>query len=259
MRNNLNPGPIIPSEHESPAYYARASTQAPSIKLVAAPQASAFASREEYLHFVTHKLNNKLWEDGRINMGIDPSGRVLANSVSPYSETFWDNVEPKLQPLVKALRDKRYLTYSSCEGHCLQSRRFVGIAFWSDQAREEFALKIESLGLFAVKCRRVDHVANMRTKESKTGEIEFTRSDKVTATDNNKKDEVDGFNISFHRKYDTYYFMELIIFDETPKVTGPISFAKALWLRWLKKNRWDATTEKITNFIRSKAIPTYTM
>lgn len=259
MSNKLSPGIVIPSEHEQAAYYASASTQAPSIKLVATPQASSFATREDYLYFVTHKLNNAKWEDGRINMGIDGNGRVLANSVSPYSETFWENVEPQIQGLVKAIRDKRYLTYSSCEGHCLQSRRFVGLAFWSEKAREEFARRIESLGLFGVECRRINHVANMKTKEGKDGKIEFARSAKVSASDYDSKDEVDGFNISFHRQYEKYFFLELIIFDETPTIKGPMTLVRALWLRWLKKHRWQATTRKIQLAIQQKEFPNYMM
>ncbi len=249
---------IDPIINDAPtAIYASAQTQAPAIKLVATRQASSFASRRDYLKYLTHEVNNAVQADGRINMGYDDKGRVMANSVSPYSQKFWDNVEPKIHDLVKALRLKRYLTYSSCEGHCLQSRRFVGLAFWSDKAREEFAKRIEKLGLLGVKCRRLNHVANMVTKEKPDGSIDFARANKVTANDYDSKDEVDGFNISFHRKYERYYFLELIIFDEAPDIKGPISLIKATYLKTLKKYLWEKSTAKITAAISSHQFPTY--
>ena len=88
-----------------------------------------FNTPEEFIYYMTHKVNNTLHKNGRIYMKIDDNGNLFANSVSPYSEQFLSNIEEKIKPLVTALHNKRYLTYSSCEGHGLSYRRYVGIAF----------------------------------------------------------------------------------------------------------------------------------
>lgn len=75
-----------------------------------------FQSKEELIYHLTHKTNNILHEDGRIYLKINASGELFAQSISPYSETFLNNIEPKIKELVQAFINKRYLTYSSCEG-----------------------------------------------------------------------------------------------------------------------------------------------
>ena len=71
---------------------------------------------EDYSYYISHKVNNIIHKNGRIYLDIK-DGKLTANSVSPYSEKFWLNIENGIKPLVEAFYKKRYLTYSSCESH----------------------------------------------------------------------------------------------------------------------------------------------
>lgn len=218
---------------------------------------SSFASREDFLRHLTHEVSNVRQVDGRINLGVDARGRVVSNSVSPYAHHFMDNVEDGVRDLVLALRTKRYLTYSSCEGHCRLSRRFVGIAFWSPEARDDFAKRIEGLGLRGVSCRPLDRVANVRNVDAGDGRISSRRFDHVELYD--LDDETDGFNASFHRAYERYWFVELVIYGEAPGGRGFADRWRRIELAFLKRFCWAKTTRRVTAAIADDGFPVYKM
>ena len=66
------------------------------------------------------------------------SGQYVATNVSPYSKEFEKNLEPKVKDSILMLRDKGYLTLSSCQGHCLNSKRYITLAFYSKERAEQF-------------------------------------------------------------------------------------------------------------------------
>ena len=68
----------------------------------------------------------------------------------PYAESFFDNIEPKIAPLVSALHKKRYLTYSSCEGHDYTYRRYVGLAFSDEESRDYVVDQVKALKLWGL-------------------------------------------------------------------------------------------------------------
>lgn len=244
--------------HSAPiAIIAQAPTpaQATLVAVAQQQQMGDDIARHDFLHHLTHEVSNTLQADGRINLGHDEHGRVLANSVSPYSKIFWDNIEPGVKPLIEALRAKRYLPYSSCEGHCTRSRRYVGLAFVSPETREAFAKSIEALRLPEVLCRRLDRVANMKHDMEAEDASSPKRSDDFRYYQ--RKDETDGFNVSFHRRYERYWFLELVIFDVTPPVKNLKTLWKAIKLRVLKKWFWPRVTGRITRAVSQKDFPVY--
>ena len=77
----------------------------------------------------------------------------------PLCGKLLDNIEPKIAPLVSALHKKRYLTYSSCEGHDYTYRRYVGLVL----GRGEQGLcggPGEGTQALGVELRKFDRVAN---------------------------------------------------------------------------------------------------
>lgn len=210
---------------------------------------------EEILHKLHFETVNTRQPDGRINGGTDRNGNPIYYFVSPYAERFWDNVEPGVVPLVRALRSKRYLTYSSCQGHCLRSRRYVGIAFADHESREAFCRPVEQAGLPTVRINRLDHAANQQAEVTDSGTVRLVRQaadpDKATVS----------FNHAFGRSYADYVFAELIICDQLPQ-------GRPLWLAvrhpatigpivWHKLFAWDRLTREVAALIRSDAVPRY--
>lgn len=229
--------------------------------LTARKQQADFASTEDFIRYLTHEVNNVFHsETGRINMGIDANGVLYANSVSPYSETFLANIEPKIKPLVEALHKKRYLTYSSCDGHGNTFRRYVGLAFADDESREYVARQIEKLRLPGVKIKYMDTVSNMKIDAAMSKRIKYSgkMSPAETKTEEQSRLEIEGFNVQFHRNYESYVFLEIIILEEVyfdrTFLANPL---KSIWLCFMKKFFWDYLTSKITAFINSSEFKKY--
>lgn len=216
-----------------------------------------FNTPEEFIYYMTHKVNNKLHNNGRIYMKIDDNGNLFANSVSPYSEQFLLNIEEKIKPLVTALHNKRYLTYSSCEGHGLSYRRYVGIAFADESERTYVENFIEKQKIFGVKTKIYDSVINQHVSVGKNSP-QYNEKFNNQLNPVSPEEEANTFNIQFHRNYERYYFLEIIILEEIP-------YDKSFWkrpiyftlLKFLKKYHWDKKTQKITNAINSKEFKKY--
>lgn len=76
-RNSINP--VAPT---SIVAYAEVRSVS-EILLIAQAQEQQFASEEEAIYYLTHKVNNVRHEDGRIYMKLTKDGQLYANSVSP--------------------------------------------------------------------------------------------------------------------------------------------------------------------------------
>lgn len=221
-----------------------------------------FETTDELIYHVTHNTNNVVHKDGRIYLKITASGELFAQSVSPYSKTFFDNIEPKIKDLVKSFVDKRYLTYSSCEGHDLSFRRYVGLAFVDESSREHLIEQIQTLNLPGIEFYRKDSVANCPIEVNNKGH--YTYKEKIIPLNEVNEQEIHAFNIQFHRNYERYYFLELVIFNAVPVFEGKIlSFNFIKWiynnfkLIIAKKLLVDKYTEKITNLINSDKVKKY--
>lgn len=261
-RNSINP--VAPT---SIVAYAEVRSVS-EILLIAQAQEQQFASEEEAIYYLTHKVNNVRHEDGRIYMKLTKDGQLYANSVSPYAESFFDNIEPKIAPLVSALHKKRYLTYSSCEGHDYTYRRYVGLAFSDEESRDYVVDQVKALKLWGVELRKFDQVAN---QDIDTGRLKphqkapkylgkYRPGDLIQDEWKARKDaETRAFNIQFHRSYDTYFFLEIVIFTDLDfslswLLRNPF---KSVWLYFMKKYRWDRTTQKITALVESEKFKKY--
>lgn len=207
----------------------------------------------EKIYYITHKINNTKHKNGRINIRIDKEGQLFANSVSPYADKYMENIEEKIQPLVLALHKKRYLTYSSCEGHGMTFRRYVGLAFADEESREYVAKEIECLKIFGVFVKKFESVANQKIDQDKKGRPIFVK--KYNKEDREElqkiqKEEVNTFNIQFHRHYENYYFLEIIILEEVNiNILTPLKSIKLLYIGFLKKFFWEKITQKVVNHI----------
>lgn len=220
-----------------------------------------FETTEDLIYHVTHHTNNVIHKDGRIYLKITANGELFAQSISPFSKTFFDNIEPKIKDLVKALIDKRYLTYSSCEGHNLSFRRYIGLAFANEESRQHIIDQIKSLKLPGVECHIKDSVANCPIEFNEKGN--YIYKSKIIPNETNQQ-EIDAFNIQFHRNYERYYFLELVILKAVPIFNGSLLSFK--FVNWIFKNSLliiakkllvETYTKKISNLIKSEKIKKY--
>lgn len=213
---------------------------------------------KDYVYYITHKVNNVKQKGGRIYMKME-NGDISANSVSPYAEKFMDNVEEKIQPLVSALRGKRYLTYSSCMGHGFSFRRYVGLAFSDEETRDYVAQQIKSLKLLGVKTVPFDNVSNTRvTVNERTKKPTFGKYTEEERQKINYAHEAETFNIQFHRNYERYYFLEIVILDVIKfEYEGIVQELKKLGWKFVKTFLWDYLTEKVVDKINSKNFKKY--
>lgn len=215
-----------------------------------------FASQEELVYYITHNLPNKKHSNGRIYMKINEDGQLFANSVSPYSAIYLDNIEQKIQPLVLAFHNKRYLTYSSCEGHGLSFRRYVGLAFADVESRQYVADEVTNLNIPGVYVKYLESVTNQKIERNHKGDPIFMQ--KYQQQENLEYEETKNFNIQFHRNYDKFYFLEIVILEEAVlSIKKPFKLLRGLWLLFMKKYFWDTLTQKITTHINSEHFKKY--
>lgn len=221
-----------------------------------------FETTDELIYHVTHNTNNVVHTDGRIYLKITAKGELFAQSISPFSKTFLDNIEPKIKDLVKALIEKRYLTYSSCEGHDLSFRRYIGLAFVDEETREHLIKEIKKLNLLGVEFHKKESVANCPIEFNDNGN--YTYKNKIVPENQINEQEIHAFNIQFHRQYQRYYFLELVILKAVPMFEGKLMSFK--FFKWIlsnipliiaKKFFVESYTRKITQLIKSDKIKKY--
>lgn len=248
MRNNLAPTQI--------EIKAEINKQDLSRTLIA--RRNEFKSDKEFIKYVTHEVNNKKQKSGRICMEILPDGTVYANSVSPHNKKFLENIEPKIKDLVSAFINKRYLTYSSCEGHDLTFRRYVGLAFADEDSRQYVIDEISNLNIWGVKFNKLDSVINQNVTFTDSKPIEYKEKLQYDLLESNIENEAEVFNISFHKNYTRYYFLELIIYDVTnfdkTFFKTPLKHIRT-WI--MKKFFWENTTKKLSMLINSSNFTKY--
>lgn len=198
-------------------------------------------------------LSNALQPDGRINAGVNALGKEISHTVPPQSDRFWDNIEPAIRPLVRALREKRYLTYGSCDGHTLWNRRFVGIAFYDEASREALLAPIEAAQLPIVSIERLHSAANMQLGSHGHGEDWISHEE--TAHELNPEVELESFNLLFGRNYDRICFAEISLGRRLRE--GWWHKPDQLHEVWTKWRRWDALTRRIADIVAGEAVPRY--
>lgn len=229
---------------------------------IIAQEKITFSSQEEFVHFLTHKVSNNMHKNGRIYMKIDEKGSLYANSVSPYADIFEAQLEPNIKPLVQALNTKRYLTYSSCEGHGNTFRRYVGLAFADKESREYVKNYIKQLGIWGVYTIELNSVSNQNLNANEQNVYKPLYESKIDTelTPQHPEQEAFNFNIQFHRHYERYYFLEIVILQALPYGYGKAFWRhpiKHSWLCLMKKYFWNHQTKKVTQAIESSSFQKY--
>jgi hypothetical protein len=175
---------------------------------------------DEQIFYVTHNIHNRKQKNGRINRFNTETGQYSANSVSPFAENFEsNNIEPKIQPVVSALLSRGYYTYSSCAGHCLSDRRFVGIAFPNLMLKIRFLAQMSHLRGMGVSFRELESVVNQKSAITATG-LETIPYGEAGQRYVSLEEETHVFNIQFHEEAERFYFVEMIILEGADTCSG---------------------------------------
>lgn len=212
-------------------------------------------SLDEQIYYVTHQVHNRKQADGRINRFDPTTGVYAANSVSPFAENFLElNVEEGVKPLVQALIQKGYFTYSSCAGHCLTDRRFVGIAFQNEISKIRFLNQMRFLESHSVVFKELESVINQKSDLS-GHDMKSTPLGESGQQFVSTSEETSVFNIQFHSDSLRYHFVEMILLegnDTCNLMNSPVRAIKLLLRRLFYKdeNMWMAT-----DFVMNKLIP----
>lgn len=185
-----------------------------------------------------HKYVNPRQKDGRINSGYDKHGNLVAITVSPFSATFWDNIEDGVRPLIKAFVGKGYMPFSSCEGHGDFSSRFVYLAFGSEDKREK-AERLIRKHLWFVPGIIIDRTSmphNIQTNDD--GSLERLSKAKLDMQS------VRSFNTVFHKEEKFYCCLRITLFREYKDC-------------WRKMVLTEWVTNRIIKLVQSERFPRY--
>ena len=165
-----------------------------------------------------------------------PKFPPISITISPFSDTFWLNIEDKMKPLVKALIDKSYMPFSCCQGHSIFFPRYVHLAFGSEAERDNTMKLLKSFTWFipGVVIEKIKMPHN--TAVDKRGKL--TRLEKATIN----KESVMSFNTVFHQNYDNYYCLNIIIFRRLRDYIMKLLF-------------WDKVTNYLVKKIKSRDFP----
>lgn len=224
----------------------------PNVSIVAEASASQLnlselkpLDEEEKRSKIVNTVYNKKWPDGRI-YGLSQDGSYTSHSVSPYSKFFLDNIEERIKPLIIALKEKGYLSLSSCEGHSIYFKRYVTLIFPS----KETAVEFQSLFPFTklkFELRHCTEVLNTSIESDAFGNI---LNSKKVFIGVQHEGAVRYINSIANRRYRDAWLLEMIISDKIHYSDG--------WGKYLKN--WkeivfraffiDAYTRRLTNHIR---------
>ena len=210
---------------------------------------TSFLGKIKQLHHTSLNSKNK---DGRINYGTDSNGRILSHSVSPYAKTFWSNIEQGIKPLVEALYNKMFLTISSCEGHDYTSRRFVAVVLPSEDYAKLLARQIGNMTFLEYDifhCSKyMNQVLDVNEKINKVKDIgrveDGMNADMAVVT----------LNAMYHRGYDNYYVLEIIIGKEIEKEDPWYLKLGLKFFKYFLQKKW---TRRVIKRINSDRVSYY--
>lgn len=205
------------------------------------------SDREKLLALV-NTSHNKKQADGRI-YSLSSTGEYSSHSVSPYADSFLDNIEEGIKPLVLALKDKGYLSISSCESHGLSFRRYVTLVFPSEQTAEDFLSHFP----FPIATNLVHCTEFLNNKIDVDDYGNLSNSRKIEAN-NNIRHSIEYVNTMFKRPYADAWFLELTI---TPviEIKKPWHYITKLPAIIKKKIFTRYLTNRLIKFVKSDKIP----
>jgi len=207
-------------------------------------------SHPEKMKKLVRTTINKKHENGRI-YSIGSDGEYSSHSVSPYSKTFIDNIEEKIQSLVTTLVKRGYLTVSSCQGHSLGEGRQIHICFKSKKEIERFISEIKTATtkhmFFDV--HKAEEFFNIQVDFENNGKINI----KKAKIESNHDGLTSYMKAMFWQHSDSWYVLGMFLI-------GDLNLKKAsLWQvikRWVyKKFLLEKDTQKLANHINQNTAP----
>lgn len=220
--------------------------QLPKKQIIKYKKREALSARDNLLKIV-NTTHNKKWNDGRI-YALSQDGSYSSHSVSPYAKTFLDNIEEKIKPLILALKDKNYLSISSCEGHTIYFKRYVTLVFPSKMTALEFQSRLPFKKL-KFNLKHCTEVLNNAVEHDEYGNIINTK--KVEPI-NNKENAVEYINCLVKRNYVDAWLLEVIISDQIHHEDGWGKYFRNWKEILFKKFFMESFTKKLTKFIEKK-------
>lgn len=209
-------------------------------------KAEPLSTRDKLLKIVNTSYN-KQWPDGRI-YGLSKEGQYTSHSVSPYSKHFSKNIEKNIQPLVFALKEKNYLTISSCEGHSIYFKRYVTVIFPSKETALEFK---ERLPFKKLKFN-LNHCSDVLNNSLEVDDYGNILNSKKEKRENDKQAALEYVNCFIKRNYADAWFLEIIISDQIKHEEGIWKYFKNFKEIIFKKIFINFYTNRLTNFIKRK-------
>jgi|688.fasta_scaffold853215_1 hypothetical protein len=206
-------------------------------------------TKKEILEKIVNTTYNRKWPNGKIH-SLSKNGEYVSHSVTPYAKDFLDNIEDGIKPLVIALKDKGYLSISSCEGHNLWDRRFVVLIFPSKKEAISFQNKMP----FNVTSEIKHHTEFLNTRLSVDGYGQILNAEKKEF----KKDpneSLDYINTFTKRNYADAWFLELIIIDKIEYTDGFWKYIKNIKYILFRKFFLKFYTKCITDYVLSDSMP----
>jgi hypothetical protein len=204
-------------------------------------------SQRELLYKIVNTTHNKKWPDGRI-YSLSKDGEYSSHSVSPYSKNFLDNVEERIKPLVIALKDKNYLSISSCEGHGIYFKRYVTLIFPSKETALEFQSRLPFKKLKFI----LKHCTEVLNNDIETDQYGNILNSKKVNKENNREGCIEYINFVSKRTYADAWLLEVIISDQVQYEEGIWKYFKNWKEILFKKIFIESFTKKLTNFIKEK-------
>jgi hypothetical protein len=203
---------------EPPAIIIPAPPSQEQIQIVAMEQQQEISevTNEQIHEYSLFKHSNKhLAKDGRTYIEQDSDGNYISHYVSQYSNKFWNglNVEKGIEPVVQALHQKGYLTFTSCQGHANSPMRYVGIAFINDEERSRF---VDAVTASKLPVTWYYDCVNPKDEPAKNKNgnwmrlawdqknTKITTQKEFTDLSYTKQELTDFWNIMFCRKYQSY-------------------------------------------------------
>lgn len=196
----------------------------PIVQYAEAPRPFVFEERKpsegqpspddpKFTRWVVENVQNKHHESGRINyLGVGYSSGP-AITVSPYVPHYLQNVEEGIKPVVVALFNRGYLTYSSCMGHDNLEPRYVCVAFHSEEVREQITTLLSRKFKFLEKINLIRFTLVSSALNSK---VNLNSKGALTSVERSSKKESsqrerEYFNTLFYRRHESWCFLSIRI------------------------------------------------
>lgn len=217
-----------------------------------------FASNKEvHQYSLYNHYNTKLTEDGRTYTQRDKDGNFISHYVSPYAKKFWSgmNVEAGIEPVVRALWEKGYLTFTSCQGHEDSPMRYVGIAFVNDVERDKFVRTMSHLPVtWHYNC--VNPIDDpLEHDDGNWMRLQWDQEDTTTKTQKDftekrytKQQLTDFWNIMFSRQYKQFSPVVMCVACNM----NPRNEIDYYWWKLRYKFTKDRVTNRVAKFIENR-------